>query len=218
MADYLSDEEQAERLKRWWDSYGTALVVGLLLAVAGVIGFRYLQDYLAARTEAAAAAFAAYVDARSVAEATAPVAAPDLVAPLDGEHAGSSFHVLSLLYRAGDQAQQEDWPETLAFLERAIELAADGPLRDIARHRAAEVLFQLGRLDDCTDVLAQITSAGLSAKVAELSGDVALARGDVEAARTAYRAGVDAAQAATPPLPGLGLLELKLASVVEEAQ
>lgn len=222
MADYLTDEEQAERLKRWWDSYGTALVLGLVLAVAGVVGFRYLQAYLDSRADAAATAFAAYVDARRVAaagdadSAEAPLDDPALAAALDGEHAGSTFHVLSLLYRAGDQAGDKDWPETLAFLERAIELADDGPLRDVARHRAAEVLFQLERLDECTAMLAQIKSPGLAAKVAELSGDVALARGDAEAARAAYQAGVDAAQAGERPLPGLRLLELKLASVVVE--
>lgn len=224
MADYLTDEEQAERLKRWWDSYGTALVLGLALAVAGVVGFRYLQDYLDGRADAAATAFAAYVDARKVAAAGAAgdaetpetVDDPELAAALDGEHAGSTFHVLSLLYRARDQAQDRDWPETLAFLERTIELADEGPLKDLARHRAAEVLFQLERLEESTAMLAQITSPGLAAKVAELSGDVALAQGDAEAAREAYRAGVEAAQAGERPLPGLRLLELKLASVVVE--
>ena len=224
MADYLTDEEQAERLKRWWDSYGTALVLGLALAVAGVVGFRYLQDYLDSRADAAATAFAAYVDARKVAAAGAAgdtetpenVDDPELAAALDGEYAGTTFHVLSLLYRARDQAQDRDWPETLAFLERAIELADEGPLKDLARHRAAEVLFQLERLEESTAMLAQITSPGLAAKVAELSGDVALAQGDAEAAREAYRAGVEAAQAGERPLPGLRLLELKLASVVVE--
>ena len=28
MSDYLSDEEQAERLKQWWDDNGTSLIVG----------------------------------------------------------------------------------------------------------------------------------------------------------------------------------------------
>ena len=225
MADYLTDEEQAERLKRWWDSYGTALVLGLALAVAGVVGFRYLaglpgrprrcRGHGVCRLRANARKVAA-AGAAGDAETPENVDDPELAAALDGEHAGSTFHVLSLLYRARDQAQDRDWPETLAFLERAIELADEGPLKDLARHRAAEVLFQLERLDECTAMLAQVTSPGLAAKVAELSGDVALAQGDAEAAREAYRAGVEAAQAGERPLPGLRLLELKLASVVVE--
>ena len=231
MADYLTDEEQAERLKRLWDRYGTALVAGLAIAVAGVVGWRYYQDYLSGRAEAAAAAFATYVEARTVEEAIdsveeasdddAPAAPPDALreaaATLDADHAGTSHHVLSLLYRAADQAQEEDWAECLAFLERAIELADDGPLLDIARYRAAKVLFQLDRVPESEAMLAGVRSSGLEPQVAELSGDLALAKGDLEAARAAYRSGIDAAEAeGEGELPGVALLELKLASVVDE--
>lgn len=214
MADYLTDEEQAERLKRWWDRYGTSLIAGLALAVAGVVGWRYYQDFATERAMAAATAYAAYVDARVAGDAAA-----DAAAVLDGDHAGGTYHVLSLLYRAADQATEEDWEEALAFLERAIDLAAAGPIRDIARYRAAKVLFQLDRLADGGAMLARISSPGLEAQVAELSGDLALAQGELEAAREAYRTGVAAAQGQSGrQLPGLALIELKLASVVERRE
>ena len=214
MADYLTDEEQAERLKRWWDRYGTPLIAGLALAVAAVVGWRYYQDFAAERAAAAATAYAAYVDARAAGEDAAEAAAV-----LDGDHAGAAYHVLSLLYRAADQAAEEDWAEALAFLERAIELAAAGPVRDTARYRAAKVLFQLDRLADGSAMLARISSPGLEAQVAELSGDMALAQGELEAAREAYRTGVAAAQGQRGrQLPGLALIELKLASVVEREE
>ena len=67
--------------------------------------------------------------------------------------------------------------------------------------------------------MASIESAGLEAQVAELSGDVFVARGDLAAASTAYAAAVEAAQeAAGGALPGVELLELKLASLVDEGQ
>ena len=211
MADYLTDEEQAERLKQWWDSYGTALIAGLALAVAGIVGWRYYQDFAAGRTDAAATAFRAYVDARAAEDG-----APEAAAVLDVEHAASTYHVLSLLYRAADQARQEDWEEALALLERAIELADAGPVRDIVRYRAAKVLFQLDRLEDSSAMLADVSSRGLEAQVAELSGDLALAKGDLEIARDAYRAGVAAARGlGERQLPGVALMELKLASLVE---
>lgn len=210
MADYLTDEEQAERLKGWWDRYGTSLIAALALAVAGVVGWRYYQDFAGERAAAAATAYAAYVDARAAGEDAAEAAAV-----LDGDHAGAAYHVLSLLYRAADQAAEEDWAEALAFLERAIELADAGPVRDIARYRAAKVLFQLDRLADGSAMLARISSPGLEAQVAELSGDMALAKGDPEAAREAYRTGAAAARGRDGrQLPGLALIELKLASVV----
>jgi len=212
MADYLTDEEQAERLKRWWDKNGTSLVIGLLLAVAAVVGWRYYQAYVTERANAASDAFASYVAARADAAST-----EEQLAILDNEYEGSAYHVFTLLYRAADQAEEEDWEESLALLERAVSLADDVPLRDMARFRAAKVLFQLDRLDECEAQLALVRSPGLEAHVADLSGDLYVARGDIERAREAYRAAIDAAERdPTNRVEGVVLMELKLASLVAE--
>lgn len=214
MADFLTDEEQAERLKRWWDNNGTALIVGLLLVVGGVVGWRYYQSHMADQADAASTAFSDYVEARAAAEPTG-----EYVAVLDADFAGSAYHVFSLLYRAADQVEEEDWEEALAFLERAVELADAAELRDLARYRVAKVLYQLDRLDDCATQLAQIRSSGLQSQVAELSGDLHVARGDADAAREAYQTALDAAQRDPRTQPaGTDLIELKLSSVVDSSE
>lgn len=214
MADYLTDEEQAERLKRWWDNNGTSLIVGLMLAIGGVVGWRYYQSYLADRADAASTAYSTYLEARNAAQPTA-----EYVAALDDDYAGTAYHVFSLLYRAADQVEDEDWEEALAFLERAVELADGDELRDLARYRSAKVLYQLDRLDDSEAALAQIGSAGLEAQVAELSGDIHLARGDAEQARLAYEAALEAGQRDPQGQPaGLDFMELKLSSVVDSEE
>ena len=213
MADYLTDEEQAERLKAWWDKNGTSLVVSLVVAVAAVVGWRYYQAYSNDQANLASEAFRGYLEARAAAE---PV--EEYLAVIDGDHEGSTYHVFTLLYRAADQVQEEDWEEALALLERAVELADERNVRDNARYRAAKLLYQLDRLDACAEQLAAIRSPGLAAQVAELSGDVAYARGDVETAREAYRTAVAAArQEPGRVFPGIGLTELKLASLVKAA-
>ena len=41
MADYIRDEEeQAERLKEWWQKNGTATIVVIVLAIGSMIGWR----------------------------------------------------------------------------------------------------------------------------------------------------------------------------------
>lgn len=211
MADYLTDEEQAERLKAWWDKNGTSLLIALVVAIAVVVGWRYYQTYTTDRANAASEVFRSYLEARAQAE---PV--NDYLETIDNEHEGSSYHVFTLLYRAADQVQEQDWEEALALLERGIELADERNLKDSARYRAAKVLYELDRLDRCTAQLAEITSPGLRAQVAELSGDVAFAQGDIGTAREAYQAAVDAARRdPRNVLPGTGLMELKLASLVQ---
>ena len=53
MAEYLSDEEVTERLKRWWSENGTGLLVGIVLAVGGVVGWRWFDGWRVERAEAA---------------------------------------------------------------------------------------------------------------------------------------------------------------------
>lgn len=214
MADYLTDEEQAERLKQWWDKNGTSLVVGLILAVGAVVGWRYYQGYVADRADAAAAVFTAYLDERNAGSPSG-----DALRTIDDDYTGSAYHIFALLYRAADQAEEKDWEETLALLERAIELANADMLRDIARYRAAKVLYQLDRLDDSEAQLAQIRSVGLAAPVSELAGDLAVARGDLAGAEQAYRAAVETARSDPANIaPGLAFMELKLASLVDNEQ
>lgn len=208
MADYLTDEEQAERLKRWWDENGTSLIVAVVLAVAAVIGWRYYQSHTAERANAASAAFVAFEEARAADE---PVA--DLLATIDNEYTGTAYHVFSLLYRAADQVQEKDWEEALAYLERAAELADEQVVEDVARYRAAKVLYQLDRFDQALAQLAMIKGAGFEVSAAELSGDIHVAQGDGAAAAEAYAAGVAAAQAGPERMPPVELLELKLSSL-----
>ena len=150
MADYLTDEEQAERLKAWWDKNGTSLIVSLVVAVAAVVGWRYYQAYSTDRANVASEAFRGYLEARAAAE---PV--EEYLQVIDSDHEGSTYHVFTLFYRAADQVQEEDWEEALALLERAVELADERNVRDSARFRAAKLLYQLDRLDACAEQLAR---------------------------------------------------------------
>ena len=211
MADYLTDDEQAERLKRWWDRNGTSLILSVVVAVGAVLGWRYYQSHTTDRANAASAAYMDYLEAQALGE---PVA--DLFAILDTEHAGSTYHVFALLHRAAAQAKEKNWEEAFAHLERAVELADTGVIADVARYRAAQTLYQLDRLEEALAYLGKITGTGFQVPVADLSGDIHVAQEDVAAAWAAYQAGVEAARQRPGDSFGIELLELKLSSLVDK--
>ena len=45
VSDYLSDEEQVERLKSWWSENGTFLLASVFVAVLGIAGWNYYGSY-----------------------------------------------------------------------------------------------------------------------------------------------------------------------------
>ena len=204
MAEYLSDEELVERIKRWWSENGTGLLVGIVLAVGGVVGWRWFDGWRLERAEAASDVFAQFIDARAAGEDSAALAAH-----LAEEFPSSAYRVLALLHQARDAIEAEEAERAAELLRESIELASEDVLRDVGRVRLARVLHQLGQPDEALATLAAVNGRGFASAVAELTGDIQWQRGALDEAREAYRAAL-----ADPPSEQASVLvRLKLASV-----
>ena len=206
MSEYLSDEERVERLRNWWSRHGLALVAGIVVAVCGVLGWRWYQDYRQDQAEGASRDYSAYLTARAMGNAS------ELAANLADAREGTAYHVFALLHEARDAVDSEDWERAAALLSASADYAEDDVLRDLAALRLAKVQRQLGEPDEALEILAGVLSPGFGVEVAELTGDILWQKGDNAGAREAYRSALELA-----PDAGQVLLELKLATVVPAA-
>ena len=57
MAELRSEEEQLDAIKRWWKSNGTSLIIGVVVAAAGVFAWKAWQNYQDSQAEAASAQY-----------------------------------------------------------------------------------------------------------------------------------------------------------------
>lgn len=204
MSDYLTDEEQMARLRSWWERNGTALVIGVVLVVAGVVGWRWYQSYVEERTERASELYAQWLEAGD--EAKQRLA--ELIAEEAGGTAYSAFvllHQAEALVAGGDSAAAE------TPLRDAVTAAPDQELADLARLRLARVLFDLDRSDDALGVLLDVRGTGYRVLAAELKGDIHLARGERALAHEAYQS----ALAETQEGSQRPLLEVKVADTAD---
>ena len=204
MADFASDEELLERLRKWWSENGLLLIAAVVVAVGGTLGWRWFQDWRGERLEAAAEAYGEYLDTRAAGEdASAPF---DLIA---AEFTDTAYHVFALLFEARDAVAAEDFERAAGHLQESVERAGEEALGDISRLRLARVLYQLDRHDAALEHLGAVRSAGFLDDVAELTGDIHWRQGAEALAREAYQAAFDAA----PDAARRQYLELKLRSV-----
>jgi predicted negative regulator of RcsB-dependent stress response len=206
VAEYLSDDEQVEALRRWWNRNGIPLIVTLVLVIAGVIGWRWYNEHKAATEAAASEAYRHYLDVRKSATATDADRAAAL-APLDGEFKGSTYHVFALLYRAHDAAEAGDYAKAAELLGAAAD-AADGALRDVARVRLARAQLQLNQVDAALATLAAVSGEGFRREIAELKGDVLLSQGDRAGALQAYRTAAEAGPGQRDPMLNMKIADL----------
>jgi predicted negative regulator of RcsB-dependent stress response len=183
--EYLSDNEQVERLRAWWRENGWFVVGGVALGFLALFGWRQYGEYRYSQAEAAAAI---YSQVKEAAEAKNEVEATTLLARLRSEFPSSPYTpqagllvASSLLVAAPDRAAEE--------LRKVMEASDSDPeLAMIARLRLARVLAYREQYDEALKLLTVTDPGQFAGRLNEVKGDVQSALGHVDEARAAYLA------------------------------
>lgn len=201
MTRFETEEQQVEALKRWWKENGTAVIIGVVLAVGALGGWRGWSWYQASRAFDASDAYAVVHgllqqgDARSF-EMQAEA--------LRDRFASSPYAVLTALQEAKMHAAKGDLPASAESLDWVIRHSEQKPVRDIARLRLARVLLADDRPDDAYAVIDREFSGTFVSLAHEIRGDILVAKGELEQARREYDEAMKSGQAA-----GVEFLQMK---------
>lgn len=204
MSDYLTDEEQMTRLRNWWEQNGAALLVGVVLVVVGVVGWRWYQTSVEERIANGADLYGQWLEAKGEARQR-------LGELIEEEAAGTAYPTFVLFHQARDAVESGDLSKAEADLQSAVAAAPGQEIADLARLRLARILFELDRGSEALDALRQIRGEGYRALAAELQGDIHLADGDRESAHEAYAAALSQAEDGSQR----PLLEVKVADTAD---
>ena len=197
---YVSDDEQVEAIKKWWQANAKAIFGGIAIGLAVVLGWQYWTAHRTARAEQASAHYA--VLQQAVEKQDTALAQQQGQILLD-DFPNSAYAVLASLELARQAAQAGDNATASQRLQWVIDHARQAEIKDIARLRLVRVLLAENRYDDAAARLNQIDNPNLTAEREELRGDLYAARNELAKARVAYQAALDA-KAGNP------LLRLKL--------
>lgn len=204
MSDYLTDEEQAARLEGWWERYGIWVIAAVLVAVLGVVGYRWYEDQRAEEQAQGAALYedflAAVGDRRR-----------GLAQEIDEAAANTGYPLLVRLRQAADSVAEDNYAAARDRYTEVIDRSDQPAIRDLALVRLARIEQQLGNSEAALAVLQRARSEGFRSLVAELKGDIVFASGDQAAAHEAYVA----AQQALADGQSNPLLELKVATTAQ---
>lgn len=186
MADYATEEEQVEALKRWWKENGRSVVLGAAIGVLALAGWRGWEMYREQQSLDASALYdrieesAGYGDVSEVAE------------QLRGEFVNTPYAVLGALRAAGAAVEADELTAAVEWLDWARRNTDDPAIAALARLRAARVLAQQGENDRALGLLDAEVPAAYAGLYASVRGDILSEQGDVEAAITAYQRALDA--------------------------
>ncbi len=185
MADYETEEQQVEALKKWWSENGRAVLMGIGLGLALIFGWRAWQGHKVSVSEDASGAYTSVMEALENDDNGAEFLAK--VESLKDDHKGSSYAAMASLAEARFHVEKDNLPDAEAALRWAVDQGAFNEIKSIARMRLARVLNAQAKHDDALKVLDKVTSQSYVGLVDEIRGDIFLAKGDAAQALTAYR-------------------------------
>ena len=184
MAYDLEEQEQIDRLKAFWESYGNfilTVVTVVLLAVAGFRGWGWYQGRQAAEASVVYAQLRAAAEARDVAKVK------ESAGTIFEKYGSTAYGQMAALLAAKAYVDAGDLKSAKAPLQWAVEKAPDESFAHIARLRLAGILLDEKAYDEGLKLLSVDAPGRFAGEFADRRGDLLLAQGKRDEARAAYK-------------------------------
>lgn len=176
------EEQQVEAITDWWKDNGKSVVIGIVVGVGGILGWRYYQDTVTSAQEAASHEYTKVVETIEASGLDAQASAQEFINSNDK----SSYAVLTAMQLAKAQVDANKLDDALVQLEWAQSHNKDETLEPLITYRTARVLAAQDKFDDAIAKVSAVKSEAWKARNQELMGDIYLLKGDKDAALKAY--------------------------------
>lgn len=212
MAEFgIEDNDELERLKRWWQDNGLALVLGAVVGIAAIIGWQGWQAWQENLAMEAAAAYNEFQAALTGSADADKLAA--MAAELQANYSDSPYAAHAGLALAEYFAIRNMETRAIDNLKWIMQHAEQQPLRHIARVRQARLLWGQGKAQAALDRLQHDHPTAFTSLYAELIGDINAAAGREAKARQAYQKALQHLPTGGDPAP----IQRKLDAVADSA-
>lgn len=206
--EFETEEQQIEAIKKWIREYGLSIIVGLVLGVAGIFGYRYFAEQTELEMGDTSATYESVLDILKVQNDKEKFITEAAVFNLN--HSDTIYSNLLSFQLAKLAVDAKDLGTAAQHLRDILDNPQHGTIEHIARIRLARILLAQGEADQALVLIADTGGENFRNSYEMLRGDIWLAKGDRNRARQAYAAAK--AQGADGPVhPNLEMLLIDLA-------
>ncbi|WP_137166353.1 YfgM family protein [Salinimonas lutimaris] len=185
MEQFATEEQQVEAIKRFWKDNGTAIIVGAVLGLGGLWGWRYYSD---TQIEAKEQASAQYQSAIEQLENDGANSVEQFIS----KHPDTGYSNIAGLVLAGKMVNDNNLDGAASQLKQVMDTTSDKHLKSLAGVRLARVQIQQQQADQALNTLNAINDESFKALVAEIKGDAFVQQAKMDDARTAYTEALEA--------------------------
>ncbi len=210
MSSY-SEQDDLDRLKAWWKTYGNSLILGIALGAASLVGLRYWNQYSERRLEAASTLYEQMLqDQYARKNDTARKAGETLLS----DYRSTPYAALAGLMLAKLSHDSGDATAARTHLQWTIDHAKSDTVVLAARLRLARLYAVSGENERALSILEVKDQAGFESEYMELKGDILSALDRKAEARQNYR---EALQKLSGKSPYASVLTMKLEDLGPES-
>ncbi|MFT6898106.1 MAG: putative negative regulator of RcsB-dependent stress response [Paraglaciecola sp.] len=192
MEHYETEEQQIEAIKRFWKENGTAIIVGAVLGLGGLWGWRYFNEQQVTQQEEASVNF----EQQSAQLASDESAFSQAQAYID-QHSDTGYALLMSFKLAQQAIERGDLAEAAKQLAFAASNGDNVAVQSIANLRLARVQLELDNTQEALVTIDKVLDQAFTAQQQEVKGDIYLAQKLFDKARAAYSAALQANSANT---------------------
>ncbi|GAA0367497.1 YfgM family protein [Bowmanella denitrificans] len=186
MEIYSTEEQQVEAIKKFWKENGTAIILGAVIGLGGLWGWRYYNEQRIAGMDEASNQYQQAMQGLETDEQGFSKALEYVKANPDNNYA-----LLAAMQLAHQAVSRDDLNEAAKQLEFAASKAKVPAIAAVAKLRLARVQLQLEQYTEAMSALDGIAEDSFKAQVQELKGDIHLKQGNLDKARAAYSAALE---------------------------
>jgi len=221
VATHLTEEEQIEALKRWWNENWVTLVLPLIVGVFLYVGWFWWQDHKEAQAEIASDKYDEIIALMEEGQAAESLSAEQKLQVISkaetlvSEHSKTLYADMANLILGNLYVEANELDKAATFINRVAQSGANDGISLLARSRLAKVYLAQGRTDEALTLVAHTDDAAYASIFAELRGDILLSKGETGAANTAYKTALEKLGAQGMGRRGLLQTKISATAVVE---
>lgn len=184
MANYKTEEEQVEDLKRWWEKNGKFVIIGGIVVIAGVVGGKTWKDFQITSSGKLSAQYDLMLQEMDSGNVDSAI---QRATDLTDKNPDTEYALLATLAAAKMYVDKGDYDSAAQKLSATLSSTKDEKLQHIVRLRLAKVLIAQNKLDEAMTHATFPQVGAYASQYSIVKGDIYFKKGEFESAKTAYK-------------------------------
>tara|TARA_B100001996_G_C18652209_1_gene589837 strand:+ start:995 stop:1627 length:633 start_codon:yes stop_codon:yes gene_type:complete len=181
---YKTEEEQVEAIKKWWNENGKSIIVGIVVGITAIFGWRGYEARTATQAKAASILYEQLILAsRKGDKENMREISDDIIR----DFGSSTYAIFSKLMLAKLESESSNFESAEEHLKSILNDSTRDEFKHIARLRLVRVLMANNKLEDAIKLITSVNTGQFFTHYEELRGDILVKQGNKKEAAQAYQ-------------------------------